>query len=181
MPDIPLQPVIREAWEFKHPIPTSNLLLPTQRNPTASGNEHNTRATRLEFACRHRGVCHGLAGYFETVLYDPASVLGMDDTLSSSSPGKPKVELSTNPLTMDRKSRDMISWFPMFLPLRQPLYFPDECVLVVHMWRRTEGRSVWYEWCVESFKVERGRGGKPRRVRLGASDVVSSKASACLM
>jgi protein arginine N-methyltransferase 5 len=183
MPDIPLQPVIREAWEFKHPIPTSNLLPPAERNPTASGNEHNTRSTRLEFACRNRGVCHGLAGYFETVLYDPASVLGVDDTLpgSGSSSGKPKVELSTNPLTMDLKSRDMISWFPMFLPLKQPLYFPDECVLVVHMWRRTEGRSVWYEWCVESFRVERSKGGKPRRVRLGASEVVSSKASACLM
>ena len=187
MPDIPLQPVVREAWDFKHPIPTSNLLPPAERNPTASGNEHNTRATRLEFACRHRGVCHGLAGYFETVLYDPASMLGVDDALpttntsSDTNSKRQKVELSTNPLTMDRKSRDMISWFPMFLPLRQPLYFPDECVLVVHMWRRTEGRSVWYEWCVESFKVERMKSGRAKRIRLGGSEVVSSKASACLM
>jgi protein arginine N-methyltransferase 5 len=50
-----------------------------------------------------------LAGYFETVLYEGRSG---------------KVELSTNPVTMDEKSRDMISWFPIFFPLKVPLIAP---------------------------------------------------------
>jgi phage shock protein PspC (stress-responsive transcriptional regulator) len=48
---------------------------------------------------QNRGVCHGLAGYFETVLYGD-------------------VELSTNPVTMDAKSANMISWFPIYFPLK---------------------------------------------------------------
>jgi protein arginine N-methyltransferase 5 len=66
----------------------------------------------LSFACPKRGVCHGFAGYFETVLY--ASTTAEDD-----SDDEPDViELSTNPLTMDRKSKDMTSWFPIFFPLK---------------------------------------------------------------
>jgi protein arginine N-methyltransferase 5 len=62
-------------------------------------NEHNVRQTRLAFPCQNRGVCHGLAGYFETVLYGD-------------------IELSTNPVTMDAKSSGMISWFPIYFPLK---------------------------------------------------------------
>jgi len=186
MPDIPLQPIIREAWEFKHPIPASHLPHPAMRNPISNANEHNARFTRLEFVCAHRGVCHGLAGYFETVLYDPELLLGPLEASSAEHVKERqgnKIELSTNPLTMDAKSRDMISWFPMFLPLKTPLYFPDESLLVLSMWRRTDGRGVWYEWVVEVFKLERRKGGmgRTKRVRLGASEVVSSKESACKM
>lgn len=185
MPDIPLQPIIREAWEFKHPVPASHLPPPSVRNPNSNANEHNARFTRLEFVCAHRGVCHGLAGYFETVLYDPELLLGPLEAPSTEvvrQKQSNKIELSTNPLTMDAKSRDMISWFPMFLPLKTPLYFPDESLLVLSMWRRTDGRGVWYEWVVEVFKLERrGKGRKTGRIRLGTSEVVSSRQSACKM
>jgi protein arginine N-methyltransferase 5 len=66
-------------------------------------NEHNYRFCKVAFPIEHQGVCHGLGGYFETVLY-------------SGSEGP--VELSTNPVTMKDKSEDMISWFPIFFPLR---------------------------------------------------------------
>lgn len=89
--DPPPTPNILPTWVFKHgpapPIPASRL------------NTHNTRQTRLTFRTRDRGICHGLAGYFEAVLY-------------------PGVELSTNPLTMEAKSPGMMSWFPIFFPVK---------------------------------------------------------------
>lgn len=84
-------PTVLTAWTFTHPLPSAL--------STPGSNAHNARYARLSFRCRERGVCHGLAGYFETELY-------------------PGVELSTNPVTMSQKSADMISWFPIFFPLK---------------------------------------------------------------
>jgi hypothetical protein len=50
---------------------------------------------------------NGLAGYFEAVLYDGGE--------------QGKVELSTRPDTIDAKSKDMISWFPIFFPVKVSL------------------------------------------------------------
>ncbi|EGE04753.1 methyltransferase RmtC [Trichophyton equinum CBS 127.97] len=89
-------PIIQAAWTFSHPNPN----IPEESRLSARpSNTHNTRQTRLTFPCTEGGTCHGLAGYFETVLYRD-------------------VELSTNPLTMDAKSKDMISWFPIYFPLK---------------------------------------------------------------
>lgn len=100
----PPTPIVLPAWSFSHPnrnlpqSPPTTTTIPA--GPvTATTNAHNTRHCRLTFPCAHRGVCHGLAGYFETVLYDG-------------------VELSTNPVTMEEKSSGMISWFPIFFPLK---------------------------------------------------------------
>jgi protein arginine N-methyltransferase 5 len=88
----PPPPAILPVWSFHHG--------PMQSPPPMPiSNSHNTRYARLNFRTRDRGMIHGLAGYFESVLY-------------------PGVELSTNPLTMDDKSKDMISWFPIFFPLK---------------------------------------------------------------
>lgn len=89
-------PFVQTAWSFSHP----NKHIPPQ-SPSSStiSNAHNVRRTRLAFPVQNRGVCHGLAGYFETVLYRD-------------------VELSTNPVTMDHKSANMISWFPIYFPLK---------------------------------------------------------------
>ena len=94
-PDLPT-PFVQTAWSFSHP----NKHIP-QQSPSSSviSNAHNVRRTRLTFPCQNRGVCHGLAGYFETVLYRD-------------------IELSTNPTTMDSKSPSMISWFPIYFPLK---------------------------------------------------------------
>lgn len=113
-------PNIQQTWRFDHPT-NAPQIVQGSGNDTGHGNEHNKRFSRLEFHCKHRGVCHGLGGYFETVLYD-------SNQGSQSNEGRPKaptlkdagakVELSTNPLTMDEKSRDMISWFPIYFPLK---------------------------------------------------------------
>lgn len=87
------------------------------------------------------------------------------------------IELSTNPLTMDEKSKDMISWFPIFFPLKVPIFVPDESEMVVSMWRQTDDRKVWYEWVVEVFKKVDGK----KKVRVGGSELHSSRKNGCLM
>ena len=114
---VPDSPRFQQAWEFSHPLPTATLATAEARRAggvsgggggSMSGgdgaNEHNARYARLKFVCRDRGVVHGLGGYFEAVLYN-------------SGDGK-KVELSTRPDNIDAKSKDMISWFPIFFPLK---------------------------------------------------------------
>ncbi|GFF34476.1 protein arginine N-methyltransferase skb1 [Aspergillus lentulus] len=190
-------PYVQTAWSFSHP----NRDIPPQSHFTSIiSNSHNVRRTRLAFPTQNRGVCHGLAGYFETVLYRD-------------------VELSTNPVTMDSKSANMISWFPIYFPLKTPLNVPDNGEIVVTMTRQTDDRKVWYEWMVEVFALERivdasaielpvmsgaravspaadGASGKDngtdkpqkagkhsgfRRVRVGMSDLHSSIKEGCLM
>ncbi|KAJ5106989.1 hypothetical protein N7456_003664 [Penicillium angulare] len=125
-------PFVQTAWSFSHP----NRNIPAQP-PSSSTipNFHNVRQTRLSFPAQNRGACHGLAGYFETVLYGD-------------------VELSTNPVTMDEKSASMISWFPIYFPLKTPLNVPDNGEIVATMYRQTDDRKVWYEWMVEVFALE---------------------------
>ena len=106
-------PDVQETWSFSHPVSSAILehsLVRAGGSIDAGGwvggngsNEHNSRACTLRFNAQYQGVCHGLAGYFETVLYAGKSE---------------RIELSTNPLTMDEKSKDMISWFPIFFPLK---------------------------------------------------------------
>lgn len=56
------------------------------------------------------------------------------------------------------------------------MYLPDGAEVDVGMWRQTDDRKVWYEWLVETF-VELGG----RRVRLGVSDLHSSRKNGCMM
>jgi type II protein arginine methyltransferase len=157
----PPTPVIKPTWSFCHP----NSLLPP---PTSSpSNAHNTRYSHTVFPIPNRGTCHGLAGYFESILYSSQShpQPHLNPHLSSSTPGKNKniVELSTNPLTMPSKSPEMISWFPIYFPLQTPIYIPDNAQLGVSMWRKSDERKVWYEWMVEVYAcLDTGAGGSGR-------------------
>ncbi len=120
---VPGRPRFQQAWEFEHPVrlpfvedwEAEHGVKKVQTGGagamqlSAGFNEHNTRHCHLTFVCRPRGVIHGLAGYFESVLYQPEAGAG----------GKPEpVEISTRPDQIDRKSKDMISWFPIFFPLK---------------------------------------------------------------
>ncbi|KAI1498617.1 PRMT5 arginine-N-methyltransferase-domain-containing protein [Biscogniauxia marginata] len=168
----------QQAWEFVHPLPQSTMeAIDARRSGGVVGggggsmaggvgaNDHNARHCHLTFVCRTRGVIHGLAGYFEAVLYE--------QTVGD----KEKVELSTLPDMIDQKSKDMISWFPIFFPLKQPLYFPPDTELEVSMWRQTDDAKVWYEWMVEAFMWV----GPSQRVKVGGSELCSSRKVACLM
>ncbi len=66
-------------------------------------------------------------------------------------------------------------------PAKSPLYLPDHAELTVTMRRCTDERKVWYEWVVESWGWNLMIGGEKRRVRLGVSEVGSSKAGGCMM
>ncbi|EXJ55589.1 protein arginine N-methyltransferase 5 [Cladophialophora yegresii CBS 114405] len=130
-------PIIHQTWAFHHPNSTLPSLTPSTVGPSVTTepslcNAHNARVCTLTFPIPNRGTCHGLAGYFETVLYRG-------------------VELSTNPNTMDHKSEGMISWFPIYYPLKSPLYLPDDSELQLTMWRKTDDRKVWYEWLLDAY------------------------------
>ncbi|KAL9614745.1 MAG: hypothetical protein Q9204_008814 [Flavoplaca sp. TL-2023a] len=225
------KPIVKEAWKFSHGVRANAAAssasgsneknngngntdsLDTKKGAINDNNKHNTRFARLTFPTPHRGCMHGLAGYFEAVLYGD-------------------IELSTHPLRADAKSKDMTSWFPIYFPLKTPLYTPDNSSLTVTMRRCTDARKVWYEWMVESFmevpasppselsvtlqgnrdsalggdtvargySVKKGESGirdsagsggevrnkatekgKKKRVRLGVSEVGSSKECGCVM
>ena len=97
-------PLVLSTWTFIHKPHAAPPSVPIS-------NSHNTRHAHLLFRTRDRAVCHGLAGYFEAVLYRSA----VDGT---------SIELSTHPNTMEQKSKAMISWFPIFFPLKVRLLTP---------------------------------------------------------
>lgn len=155
----PVVPVIHTAWAFHHP----NFKMPAANHSTASPtNSHNARYCRLTFPVHNQGTCHGLAGYFETVLYAG-------------------VELSTNPLTMEQKSSGMISWFPIFFPFKAPMFLPENSMVDVSMWRQTDDRRVWYEWLLEVYILMPDQNGKEKKIKIGSTDLHSSEKEACLM
>ncbi|TFY74564.1 hypothetical protein EWM64_g9448 [Hericium alpestre] len=88
-------PQVQECWDFEHP--RREAVLDEQGLPPT--NTHNTRSAKLTFHIPHAGVLHGLAGYFEAILYND-------------------IGLSIHPLRKDRISKDMLSWFPLFFPLK---------------------------------------------------------------
>jgi protein arginine N-methyltransferase 5 len=121
---VPEHARFQQAWEFEHPLPqvTMDTMAVRRSGGVVGGgggsmaggvgaNDHNTRQCHLTFVCRSRGEIHGLAGYFEAVLY--ASQVEMDQDGN-----RPMVELSILPDQIDRKSKDMVSWFPIFFPLK---------------------------------------------------------------
>ena len=108
-------PNVLPVWSFAHGKPPRP---PLPDYPPRASNARNRRYAQLTFRTAHRGVCHGLAGYFEAVLY-------------------PGVVLSTHPNTTDAHSRGMISWFPFYFPLKvclAPLWRNDVVEVMADVW-----------------------------------------------
>ncbi|GAA5865700.1 hypothetical protein JCM3774_004971 [Rhodotorula dairenensis] len=120
---------VQECWTFDHPRP--DVVVDEQGLPFT--NHHNARSAHLSFHIPRAGVCHGFAGYFEAVLY--ADVM-----------------LSIHP---ERAAGDMLSWFPIFFPLAEPVYLPANSELDVQIWRLTDNtkRRVWFEWAAQTYLV----------------------------
>ncbi|KAG9224846.1 hypothetical protein PTI98_009954 [Pleurotus ostreatus] len=121
-------PKIQECWEFVHPRRDAVV----GPNGLPLTNSHNARSAKLVYHIPQAGVIHGFAGYFEAVLYGT-------------------VGLSIHPDRKDKISKDMLSWFPLFFPLKEPMYLPNDAELHVSLWRLTDKRQVWYEWHAEAF------------------------------
>ena len=92
--------------------------------------EDKNRHIRLEFKAPLDidVVVHGLAGYFDALLYDD-------------------VTISIHPETF---SDGMFSWFPLFIPFLAPVNLRSGDRLLVDLWRRSDATRVWYEWAVLS-------------------------------
>jgi protein arginine N-methyltransferase 5 len=81
-------------------------------------------------------MIHGLAGYFESTLYE-----------NTQNPEAPRIILSIHPRT---HTKGMFSWFPIYFPIRYPVYVPHDTIVTVHFWRHVTTTHVWYEWCIET-------------------------------
>ncbi|WBW72063.1 type II protein arginine N-methyltransferase Skb1 [Schizosaccharomyces osmophilus] len=114
-------------WSFHHPNDETKLF---------SKNQHNRRNAAVRFQATNPGVLHGFAGYFEATLYK-------------------NISLSTLPTTMEEKSPDMFSWFPIYIPIEKPMYVPENSQLQLHLWRMTDGARVWFEWSANTYLVLR--------------------------
>jgi hypothetical protein len=90
-------------------------------------NSHNIRSTSLQFYIPHAGILHGLAGYFEAVLYGD-------------------VGLSIHPHRKDNISKDMLSWFPIFFPFKVGhfyLAFGPLLILKSHSFLHDRNHSIF--------------------------------------
>ncbi|KAJ3090438.1 hypothetical protein HK102_003760 [Quaeritorhiza haematococci] len=107
--------------------PPSNLNNSKASEGAATGDNSDAVADTAEAGAGDASyVMHGLAGYFEATLYK-------------------EVMISIHPRT---HSPDMFSWFPIFFPIRMPIYLPANSLVDVCFWRVSDASKVWYEWSV---------------------------------
>jgi len=98
----------------------------TFTHPNKNTPIDNNKYTNLSFQTKESATLHGFVGYFETKLFGD-------------------VYLSINPLTF---TKGLFSWFPIYFPLREPIYIPSGSNLEVHFWRNCTPVKVWYEWSI---------------------------------
>ena len=91
-------------------------------HPNWSERIDNRRFVKLEFKIRCDATLHGFAGYFHSNLFGEHAI-------------------SINPATF---SEGMFSWFPIYFPIRNPMYVRKGEVVQVHMWRCVSSKKVWY-------------------------------------
>ena len=92
------------------------------------GKDVLERYAVLDFHAKEDAVVHGFVGYFTAVLFE-------------------QVDISIHP---DTFSDGMFSWFPLFLPIREPLNVKQGERIRTYVWRRRAKDKVWYEWAVET-------------------------------
>jgi protein arginine N-methyltransferase 5 len=83
---------------------------------------------------------HGFAGYFDAKLY-------------SGPAGDVHCSIYPPTHTMGPSGEPMFSWFPIYFPLRYPVYVPAGCDVEAHVWRCVGPSKVWYEWGTTSPDV----------------------------
>jgi len=90
----------------------------------------NERYIQLDFTTNESTMIHGIAGFFDMVLYKDVVLSILPETAS---PG-------------------MFSWFPAFFPIKNPIYCPKGGQITLHFWRKVSKTKVWYEWCYTTPK-----------------------------
>ena len=62
------------------------------------------------------------------------------------------------------------------------MYLPDNSELAVNIRRCKDDRKVWYEWMAEAWSWSwMIISNEKKKIQLGMSDVMSSKANGCLI
>ncbi|CAG9783121.1 unnamed protein product [Diatraea saccharalis] len=87
----------------------------------------NRRTATVSWTVEQDNVMHGFGGYFDCKLYEDEMISIVPSTHS---PG-------------------MISWFPVFIPIKTPLRVHKGETITATFWRCIDTRRVWYEWIVE--------------------------------
>lgn len=87
----------------------------------------NRRQEIITWNVEKDSVMHGFGGYFDCSLYGKEMISIVPSTHS---PG-------------------MISWFPVFIPIKTPLRVHKGETIIARFWRCVDSRRVWYEWIVE--------------------------------
>ena len=117
-------------------------------HPNKDSPIDNTRESEHTFTLGRSSCLHGFAGYFDAHLYGD-------------------VHISIYPETF---STGMFSWFPLFFPIRSPMYIPKDASIKLQLWRCVADKKVlqlfienlvdgvtgavvgllqvWYEWAV---------------------------------
>ncbi|CAF1148235.1 unnamed protein product [Adineta steineri] len=98
----------------------------TFTHPNFSNPIDNSRFGEVEFTIPTTGTMHGFAGFFDAKLYKDISI---------------SIEPNTH-------SKNLISWFPMFFPIREPITLSANSTIKVNFWRCCSSSQVWYEWTV---------------------------------
>jgi protein arginine N-methyltransferase 5 len=80
----------------------------------------NTRESEHTFTLGRSSCLHGFAGYFDAHLYGG-------------------VHISIYPETF---STGMFSWFPLFFPIRSPMYIPKDANVKLQLWRCVADKKV---------------------------------------
>ncbi|KAH3667838.1 hypothetical protein WICMUC_005238 [Wickerhamomyces mucosus] len=94
---------------------------------------HSSKLQKFEtsvFEIENKCVLHGIAGYFTAKLFENVTISIVPETHTT----------------------DLISWFPMFFPIENPLYVKDNTLLKISMSRNRDENRVWYDWSLESFE-----------------------------
>ncbi|KPI93226.1 Protein arginine N-methyltransferase 5 [Papilio xuthus] len=87
----------------------------------------NRRSATVSWDVEQDNVMHGFGGYFDCSLYGGEMISIVPSTHS---PG-------------------MISWFPVFIPIKTPLRVHKGETITATFWRCVNSRRIWYEWIVE--------------------------------
>ncbi|XP_065886445.1 protein arginine N-methyltransferase 5-like isoform X2 [Dysidea avara] len=92
---------------------------------------NNERFCCLKFPVTTNSTVHGFAGFFDAVLYN-------------------QINISIAPANY---SKGMFSWFPVYIPIKNPFYVKNGQDITFNIWRVVTEAKVWYEWAVSTPTV----------------------------
>lgn len=107
-------------------------------NPGMSSNERHAVCRFTMPEKLSHCIAHGFRGTFDCTLYADVHISIADS----------------------HYSEGMFSWFPLYIPLENPLVLEGGEEITVHVWRRASRTKVWYEWAVDGRTHIHNYGGR---------------------